>query len=85
MLGATDKYTNIRYGNKKTNCFVCKRKRNEIEDGGTETLMLTGYRRPSPYSDCEEEEGAEKKRIKMKMKTLTTLIARMRKTRERLQ
>ena len=36
---------------------MCKRKRNEIEDGGTETLMLTGYQRPSPYSDCTDEGG----------------------------
>ena len=43
--------------NTQTNCFVCKRKRNEIEDGGTETLMLTGYQRPSPYSDCTDEGG----------------------------
>ena len=36
---------------------MCKRKENEIEDGGTETLMLTGYQRPSPYSDCTDEGG----------------------------
>ena len=42
--------------NTQTNCFVCKRKGNEIEDGGTETLMLTGYQRPSPYSDCTDED-----------------------------